>query len=636
MRSLCLGNGVLNVTYDEHGQIMDVYYPNTGMENQTSGNPQRIGFCVNGSFYWATDANSFTDYVDNAMVGRTLLRLDSVEFVFKDFIDRTEPVLTRIIEIRNNGESACKVRVFMHHDFSLFDNPYGDTALFDPQTSCMIHYKGRRYMASCLKGASGQRFDQYAVGKKSRNESATTVSGTFLDALDCRLSMNPIQQGAVDSVFSIEVNVEPKSAEKLYYWLAAAKSYGGIIRNSTRFHPDQAELGLAMTSAYWSKWISRKRILNLPEDFCRLYDRSLILIMSQTDRNGPIVASTDFSIQKGSHDTYNYVWPRDAAYTANAMDRAGYPSVSLKFFEFCSRLITSRGYLMQKYNPNGSLASSWHPWIKETEDYLPIQEDETALTAWAIAQHYLIHRDIEQVIPFYRNVLVPACKFLVEFTEHGLPKPSYDLWEERFGIHIHTASTVYAALRDASRVASEMGDDSFSKLCSSKAEEMRTSIVTKMAFDGRFIRRLYSGEGEEQMVDRTVDSTLITPALMGVVDPQSSIAQKSAETVEAKLTCPKGGIARYEGDKYMRGSPIHSGNPWVVTTMWLAQYFIIRNSGNDRRKAMDLISWVVRRALPSGVLAEQFDPETNAPISVAPLTWSHAEFLRTIQLIAEI
>ena len=29
-------------------------------------------------------------------------------------------------------------------------------------------------------------------------------------------------------------------------------------------------------------------------------------------------------------------------------------------------------------------------------------------------------------------------------------------------------------------------------------------------------------------------------------------------------------------------------------------------------------------ALPSGVLAEQLDPYSQAPLSVSPLTWSHA------------
>jgi len=32
----------------------------------------------------------------------------------------------------------------------------------------------------------------------------------------------------------------------------------------------------------------------------------------------------------------------------------------------------------------------------------------------------------------------------------------------------------------------------------------------------------------------------------------------------------------------------------------------------------------VNHKLPSGCLAEQVHPQTNAPLSVSPLTWSHA------------
>jgi GH15 family glucan-1,4-alpha-glucosidase len=44
----------------------------------------------------------------------------------------------------------------------------------------------------------------------------------------------------------------------------------------------------------------------------------------------------------------------------------------------------------------------------------------------------------------------------------------------------------------------------------------------------------------------------------------------------------------------------------------------------------DLLLWVADRAFPSGVLAEQVHPRTGAPLSVSPLTWSHAGFVGTV------
>jgi GH15 family glucan-1,4-alpha-glucosidase len=41
------------------------------------------------------------------------------------------------------------------------------------------------------------------------------------------------------------------------------------------------------------------------------------------------------------------------------------------------------------------------------------------------------------------------------------------------------------------------------------------------------------------------------------------------------------------------------------------------------------IEWAARFAR-SGMLSEQLNPYTGEPISATPLTWSHAEFVRTV------
>ena len=50
-------------------------------------------------------------------------------------------------------------------------------------------------------------------------------------------------------------------------------------------------------------------------------------------------------------------------------------------------------------------------------------------------------------------------------------------------------------------------------------------------------------------------------------------------------------------------------------------------SAADLKPAHDIIQWALAHALPSGVMAEQVHPFTNEPLSVSPLTWSHAEFV---------
>ncbi|MDT8271576.1 MAG: glycoside hydrolase family 15 protein, partial [Desulfomonilia bacterium] len=64
---------------------------------------------------------------------------------------------------------------------------------------------------------------------------------------------------------------------------------------------------------------------------------------------------------------------------------------------------------------------------------------------------------------------------------------------------------------------------------------------------------------------------------------------------------------------------------------WYADYLIERAlTEKDLEGAMNILTWVADHALPSGVLAEQVHPFTGQPLSVSPLTWSHATFVATI------
>jgi GH15 family glucan-1,4-alpha-glucosidase len=96
---------------------------------------------------------------------------------------------------------------------------------------------------------------------------------------------------------------------------------------------------------------------------------------------------------------------------------------------------------------------------------------------------------------------------------------------------------------------------------------------------------------------------------------------------------PVGGIARYEGDQYFKRGNDVPGNPWFITTLWFTQYAIARaKNDHDLDQARLDLNWVERNALRSGILSEQLNPYTREQISAAPLTWSHAEYIRTVIL----
>jgi GH15 family glucan-1,4-alpha-glucosidase len=50
----------------------------------------------------------------------------------------------------------------------------------------------------------------------------------------------------------------------------------------------------------------------------------------------------------------------------------------------------------------------------------------------------------------------------------------------------------------------------------------------------------------------------------------------------------------------------------------------------DLQEVKDILAWCVKYSLPSGILSEQLHPDSGDVISVAPLIWSHAEFVMTV------
>ena len=82
-----------------------------------------------------------------------------------------------------------------------------------------------------------------------------------------------------------------------------------------------------------------------------------------------------------------------------------------------------------------------------------------------------------------------------------------------------------------------------------------------------------------------------------------------------------GGYLRYEGDNYI------NGNPWVIATLWLANYYLDKGEKTSAKKCLE---FVVKTATPHGFLAEQIDNSTLKPAWVIGLGWSHALFIITI------
>lgn len=637
-KSLCLGNGNILITFDSRAHVRDFYFPFVGLENQAgSFFIHRIGVFIDGRISWLSDPEweIYTNYQEDSLVSdiqatNTVLR---VKLEFNDTVYNEKNIFIRKVIVNNLADTKRTIKIFFHQEFEMYESHRGDTSYYDPVRKFIIHYKGRRiFLINAVSGDSS--FDDYSVGL-FRIEGK---EGTWKDAEDGMLSKNAIEHGLVDSVIGLTLEIDAYRLIEVYYWISAGKTIREVNDMNYYVLEKTPNYLIRTTRDYWHAWVNRQpfKFHDLDDSAVRLFKKSLLIMRTHVDNRGAILASGDTDTLHLGRDTYSYMWPRDGALIAMALDETGDASVAKKFFEFCNEIVEDEGFFMHRYRADQSLGSSWHPWIRDGKPELPIQEDETAIIIYALWKHYKRTKDLEFIESIYNSLIKKCAEFLVFHRDEstGLPKPSYDLWEEKFGISTFTSSCVYAALLASAKFASLLGKTDAEVKYTTAAKDIQKAIL-KYLYDenGGFFYKMINLKKNKTEIDKTIDiSSIYAIVKFKVLSVFDERVKKAIVKTQEKLTVPGiGGIARYEGDKYFTADENLPGNPWIITTLWLAQYYLMAAKGEDDLKPVKkILSYIVKYAQTSGILPEQLHPYTGEHISATPLIWSHAEYVTTV------
>ncbi len=638
-RDIPVGNGNILVTFDNKYRLRDFYAPRVGRHNHTNGHIQRFGVWADGTISWVEEDSWKRDLryrPDTLTTEVTLTNAGlGLELICNDVVDFDKSAYFRKVTVRDLLGTARDVRLFFHTDLSINGSPVGDTAYFDPDTSAIVIYKDASYFLinACTDSKCG--VDHWAIGTTAIGG----AEGTWRDAEDGQLGGNPISQGTIDATIGVNLLVKPNEEQTATIWIACGDNYKAVKDLNQRIWEKTPERLIARTEAYWKLWSLKEPVdtAPLPEPIRDLFYRSQLILRTQIDNGGAIIAANDSDITHFAGDHYSYCWMRDGALVAHSLILAGQSELSRNFFRFAAKCIGDKPFFLHKYTPEGHLASSWHPSTIDGKSVLPIQQDETALTLWALREHFLAFRDVEFIKPLYNALVVKPAQWMLDHRDHnGLPLQSWDLWEERRGIHTFTVAATIGALHAASDFAKDFGELDRAATFREGAERMKGALRRHMYHTERqqFARMAVPHEDGTYRLDMTRDSANYALFAFGAFEPTDPLVKAEMESLRDNLWCKSniGGCARYERDYYHQVENEKTddipGNPWVICTLWQAQYHI--DSATTKQEldlAMPLLQWCVDRTLDSGVLAEQFHPYTGAPMSVSPLTWSHATYV---------
>jgi GH15 family glucan-1,4-alpha-glucosidase len=450
MPEIVLGNGKTLVGIDKNAQLRDLYFPFVGLENHVGGNlHHKVGVWVDGKISWLPDSNWRIEFTSGheTMSGEIKAVNDAIgiELNFEDVLYNEKNIFLRQVKVKNLWDYKRQVKIYFSHEFEIYESRRGDTAYFDPIKNVIVHYKGRRVFLINTK-CNGRSFDDYNIGLFG----IEGKEGSFFDAEDGALSKNAIEHGKVDSIVGVYEDIDQNTEIVIDYWISVAKT----LKEVEELNDYVLDRGLSYlqktTKDFWHAWLNNRNFnfYHLDETVVELFKKSLLILRAHVDDNGSILASGDSTLLQYGRDAYCYMWPRDGALSAVALDKAGDYNVSKRFFEFCNEVITNDGFFMQKYRPDKSPGSTWHAWVYKERVQFPIQEDETALVIYSLWKHYEFSKDLEFIESIYNSLIKKSADFMVSFTDEntGLPKPSYDLWEEKLGTSTFTSSAVFGAL----------------------------------------------------------------------------------------------------------------------------------------------------------------------------------------------
>lgn len=635
-RPVVLSNGNMFLGLNENGLVHDFYYPYVGLENLTNARSMehKIGVWADGNFRWTDDGtwDIEVDFEEKALISNIVFLNKGLKLSLRlnDFIDHEHTAFIRRIQVTNLSKIQRDVRIFMHQVFEISQDGRADTAIYIPEYNYILNYKGRRCLVISGKIDENGTFDQFACG----NYAIEGKSGTYIDAEDGELSGNLVEHGGVDSVIRFKKVMGANDTMSIDYWIVASTNHYDAREIHTLLRQESIAHRLEATRDFFANWLkpALPRLTNLPTDYKQSALKSLLVIKAHCDKHGSVLASGDSSIFNYGRDYYCYCWPRDAAYVLWPLIRLGIYDEAKHFFKFARDVMHKDGYLLHKYQPDRAIGSTWHPRVFNNKVELAIQEDETAGVLFLMREYFEATEDQYFIDEYYDSFIKPAANFLNNFidTQTGLPHASYDLWEEKFLTTTYTVSIAIGALEAASDLALKAGNHADAQIWQNRANNFRHSLDALFHPGGYFRKGYYYNSSGQLDYDDSIDiSSLYGPFMYARLRREDQRMLSTASKIEDRLLnrSPAGGVIRYENDNYFRKSSKYPGNPWIVSTMWLAQYYSYR--GNNKQ-ARVLIDWVLSKQTPSGILSEQFDAITGKPIGVTPLVWSHAELLNTI------
>ncbi|WP_319507121.1 glycoside hydrolase family 15 protein [uncultured Methanolobus sp.] len=637
-----LGNDRLLVTVGKKGEIFGYYYPGRDFAQHVEESLACLhdgkGLIWSNAREWVADQK----YIENTNILSTELTHPSgLTITIRDFVHPTLPVLVRKYKI--SSQNRFQGKFFYYSNFQVGEMNKKNSAFCDYDSGLLGQYWKNYYVGI----TSSPMFEEWQIGKAMDTIWWTNAK---YDMEDGELQNNHEDIGNLNCSIGWKLDIDALRPAEITVFIGAASRRPALYRRMRDVQKEPVESMYNETQEKWIKWLSRKKLLDLPEypgfeafrqELLKGFNRSLLALSVLNDSSkGSFIAAPEFDHEFEMCGGYGYCWNRDSAEIVTALMEAGYPEYCARFFKWCKNTQLQDGSWFQRYWLDGNTAPSWGNFSFST------QIDETGSTIFAMDNYY---RTLEQPIKagFLDSVwatVLSAAEYLMRRTAEGLHEPCICLWESYSGVFTYTNAAIYAGLMGAANMAMDYNEKGLADRWIERAELIKSTTIEKLWLDGGYFARGIIHDNIDTAIDASIIGTFVPFNMLSAGDEKEREMIKSIiKNIEKQLRVPVNdhfGIKRYVDDNYI------DGNPWIVTTLWLSKALLemaISTSVTEKEElqtlqndALKYINWSLKGATGAGMLPEQVNKYTGRPAWAIPLCWSCALMLDNILLLDKL
>jgi glucoamylase len=598
-----LGNNRMLATIGRNGELRYLFWPTIDYPQHILGSLPGLFYSFKGEnrFDWLTDLawTKKQEYLPDSNIVHTFFRHQNPDLTITltDAVLPDYDALIRQFTVQNLGNEEVFLRFFYYNDLAISESPIDDAARYIVDNDIILHYKRDFHFA--YTGTLPSSGHQCGVHGED--------SDSFKDVYDSKLSGGALTlyDGSrdVNSCLSWDLpNSRNNEAKTLAVIIAMATTEKEALKTLATCKNESLEKQISGIENYWKNWIANFKTDNIEGQTASMIRRSLLTLkLLTTETHGGIIAAPCMDPE------YRFCWPRDATYVAYAFDRCGYHEEAKHFYKWCTKAQEAEGGLYQRYYIGVRLKGPC--WSSQT--------DEIATVLWGMGKHFEMTGDRRFVRLVWNSVMKAADFLAAQVSEVDGLVETVGLWEEKFGTHTYSNAAVYAGLKSASNLAKAMEKDDLSSKWDQNAISLKESLL-KLSWDAHLNQFIKTAVPRNENLDISLLS-LSYP--FDVLPANDERMKKTAIAIESAFKFKSGGMGRYPYDQY------YGGNPWVLTTLWLALYY---EKAGELDKAEPLIRWAIGHSTELGLFSEQIDKESGTPISAIPLAWSHAFFILSV------